>query len=64
MGRINKDQNRHQKMAGGVSAWQQACVKSLDLLPALMTVESGEAGLRYGQGAEGVEARPGSRRQL
>ena len=51
-------------MAREVAAWQQARVKSSSPLPALMTVESGEVGLRYGQGAQGVEAHPGSGRQL
>lgn len=48
----------------GVSAWQQAWVKSWSPLPALMTVGSVEAGLRYEQGAQSAKVCPGSGRQL
>lgn len=63
-GSRNKGEGRHQKVAGGVSAWQQVGVKPSSPSPALMAAESGQAELRYGQGARGVAARPGSGRQL
>jgi len=64
MGSRNEDQGRHQKIAGRVSAWQQVRVKSSGLSPAVMAAESRETELRYRQGAQDVEACPGSGRQL